>query len=267
MRIFLFMLLLLGGVSTSAQNETIHIWNEMKDKGASTYDSTTEKGVIRITKVECPTLEVFTPSSSNNGKAVVVCPGGGYNLLAYDKEGTEIAQWLNTLGYTAYVLAYRVPNNKNEALLDAQRAIRIVRSRHKDAQIGIIGFSAGASLSARTATRFNEELYTESKKLAGISTRPDFAILIYPAYLDEGENHTLTLELSLSAETPPMFIFSAADDYYANSALVMAQALRFNNTPVELHLYPTGGHGYGMRTDIGKVWPQLVEKWLKKLGE
>ena len=221
--------------------------------------------VLRCDEVTNPTLEIFEPAEGQgNGKAVIVCPGGAYAILAYDKEGQEIAEWLAGQGFTAYVLAYRVPNNRAGALQDAQRAIRTVRSRGFE-HVGIIGFSAGASLSCRAATRWNEQTYEPQDAIDTISCRPDFAILIYPAYLDEGENGTLSPELKVTAQTPPMFVFGTEDDvrYSGPSCLTIADAMRRAGAPIELHYLARGGHGYGMRTGVGKIWPALAETWLK----
>jgi len=194
----------------------------------------------------------------------VVCPGGGYSILSWVKEGTDIGEWLAGQGFTAYVLQYRVPGKKEGALQDAQRIIRLVRA-DKFAKVGIMGFSAGASLSERASTRFTENLYDAVDKADSLSCRPDFTLLIYPAYMDEGANKTLTPELTVTSNTPPTFIFQTADDPYGNSALVIAGALRNQKVPVELHFLPQGGHGYGLRKDMraGVEWPKLAEQWLK----
>ena len=152
------------------------VWKEHPSDGRCFYEVTS------------PTLEAFTPEASkSNGKAVIVCPGGAYAMLAYEKEGQEVAQWLAGQGYNAYVLAYRVPNNRAGALQDIQRSIRLVRSKGAT-QVGVIGFSAGASLSCRACTRWSEPSYEANPKdkVDTLSCRPDFGILIYPAYLDEG---------------------------------------------------------------------------------
>lgn len=260
---------MLTGMTGKAQQERFDVWpgqipGATEPKSAAVEDRTTEKSTLRIQKVTNPTLAVFKPTKKSNGDAVVVCPGGGYQILAYDKEGTEIAEWLASQGYTAYVLDYRVPNQADGALQDAQRAIRLAHKRHPGGKVGIIGFSAGASLSARVSTRYGEKLYQPVDVTDSLPARPDFAMLIYPAYLDQGKDHTLTPELKLDRQTPPMFIFSTADDPYGNSALVMAQALRYNRTPVELHFMPKGGHGYGMRSETGKTWVARAAEWLKK---
>ena len=221
--------------------------------------------ILRIQQMPVPTLQKFPVVKSPKGKVVIVCPGGGYQILAVNHEGTEIAQWLNALGYTAYVLRYRVPDNREGALQDVQRAIRIARAENPGKQVGVMGFSAGASLTARTATRFQLPSYTATDETDTQSARPDFAALIYPAYMDEGEHHTLTPELTITEQTPPFFVFQTADDPYGNSALVISQALRNHKIPVQLHIYEKGGHGYGLRANLAEAaskWPKLMEEWL-----
>lgn len=221
--------------------------------------------ILRIQQMPVPTLQKFPVVKSPKGKVVIVCPGGGYQILAVNHEGTEIAQWLNALGYTAYVLRYRVPDNREGALQDVQRAIRIARAENPGKQVGVMGFSAGASLTARAATRFQLPSYTATDETDTQSARPDFAALIYPAYMDEGEHHTLTPELTITEQTPPFFVFQTADDPYGNSALVISQALRHHKIPVQLHIYEKGGHGYGLRANLAEAaskWPKLMEEWL-----
>lgn len=173
---------------------------------------------------------------------------------------------MSGLGYQAYVLAYRVPKNREGALQDAQRAIRLVRSKGYRT-VGIIGFSAGASLSCRAATRWAQPAYEPQDEADRLSCRPDFGILIYPAYLDEGPDHTLTPELTVSAETPPLFVFGTEDDtlYSGPSSLTIADAMQRAGAPIELHYLTHGGHGYGMRSGVGLIWPQLAENWLRQL--
>lgn len=224
-----------------------------------------EDDILRIQQMPVPTLQKFPVVKSPKGKVVIVCPGGGYQILAVNHEGTEIAQWLNALGYTAYVLRYRVPDNREGALQDVQRAIRIARAENPGKQVGVMGFSAGASLTARAATRFQLHSYTATDETDTQSARPDFAALIYPAYMDEGEHHTLTPELTITEQTPPFFVFQTADDRYGNSALVISQALRNHKIPVQLHIYEKGGHGYGLRANLAEAaskWPKLMEEWL-----
>ncbi|MEQ8335982.1 MAG: alpha/beta hydrolase [Cyclobacteriaceae bacterium] len=230
-----------------------------------------QKGVIeRLLVVTNPMLEVYQPPKPN-GSAILIFPGGGYNRLAIKKEGYEIAEWLSKLGYTAFVLQYRVPDKQEGALMDAQRAIRIVRAKAKayninPDKIGVLGFSAGGSLAARAATRYEDQTYPLVDEMDSLSSKPNFSVLIYPAYLDQGENNSITPELKVTEETAPMFLFVAADDTHANSSLVMTQELRAKNVLVELHVVPKGQHGYGMRkgNPAAETWPTLVESWLKK---
>lgn len=200
---------------------------------------------------------------------MVICPGGGYQILAIDKEGYEIAQWLSELGFTAFVLQYRVPNKKEGALNDIQRALKIVRSNAGSwgidpNKIGVLEFSAGGSLAARASTIYKTQSYPKIDAIDNESSKPDFSVLVYPAYLDHGDNRSLTPELTVDEQTPPMFIFATSDDHYANSSLVMTTALRDAKVPIELHLLPKGGHGYGLREGniAGETWPILAGKWL-----
>ena len=279
--IFAFIIVSISGNSqTSMTNkmETIYLWpnqvpNEVNEKHDAIQTPDTNNNVIRLTDVTNPILEVFKPDpAKNNGASIIICPGGGYQILAIDLEGYEIAKWLNSLGYTVFVLQYRVPNKRKGALMDIHRAIRLVRSKASSYQfnthkIGVLGFSAGGSLSARASTNYYNSSYEKIDEMDEFSCRPDFTLLIYPAYLDKGKNRTLTSELTIDENTPPMFLFATADDPYANSALVMAGALRDKNIPVELHVLPKGGHGYGLRSGsvAGETWPGLAEKWLNNI--
>lgn len=277
MRIFFILIFVfLLHIENYAQAKgTIYLWpgkvpGETESKHDPVQTSDTSRNVIRLTNVTNPALIIFEPEVSvNNGISVIVCPGGGYNILAIDIEGYEVAKWLNKLGFTAFVLQYRVPNKQKEALYDIQRAIRLVRNRTdiSTGKLGVLGFSAGGSLGARASTSFTQETYTKIDSIDSISCLPDFALLIYPAYLDMGKNRSLTPELQVDKNTPPMFIFGTADDKYGNSSLVMAAALRDKEIPVELHLLPYGGHGYGLRHGniAAETWPQLAEIWLKNI--
>ena len=272
-------LALFFALASSAQTrDTLYLWpdkvpGELKAKQAAVVSENSSGNVIRLAEVTNPSLVVFEPAKPNHsGVGIIVCPGGGYNILAVDKEGYEIAEWLNTLGYTAFVLQYRVPKKQKGALNDAQRAVRLVRSKAYEynlypERIGMIGFSAGASLCARTATQFKLDSYAKTDVIDEFSCRPNFSMFIYPAYLDKGENRSLTPELTISESTPPFFLFGTADDKYGNSSLVMTSALRDKKIPVELHVLAKGGHGYGLRKGniAGETWPALAEKWLSKM--
>jgi len=264
--------------SYSQNPEPFYLWpaqvpGETESKHEPVQTPNKERDVIRLTDVTNPAFLVFKPAKeNNNGAGVIVCPGGGYEILAINLEGYEIADWLTKQGFTAFVLQYRVPKNQKGALMDAQRAIRVIRNDAdnyglKPNQLGIMGFSAGGSLSARTATLFSKKTYSPVDKADSLSCRPDFALLIYPAYLDLGSNRALTPELTVDKKTPPMFLFATADDTYSNSALVMATALRDAKVPVEMHILAAGGHGYGLRKGniAGETWPKLAEIWLKNI--
>ena len=264
--------------SFSQNPSPVYLWpgqvpGETESKHEPVQTPNTERDVIRLTDVTNPAFLVFKPAKeANNGAGVIVCPGGGYSILAINLEGYEIATWLAKQGFTAFVLQYRVPKKQEGALMDAQRAIRIIRKDAssyglKSNKLGIMGFSAGGSLSARAATLYTKKSYSPIDATDSISCRPDFALLIYPAYLDQGANRTLTPELIVNKNTPPMFLFATADDSWGNSALVMATALRDSKVPVELHFMAKGGHGYGLRPGniAGETWPKLAEKWLKNI--
>jgi acetyl esterase/lipase len=277
--ISLLLLIMIAQSSFAQKKDLVHLWpgnvpDETKEKKEAVTGASENDNITRISEVTDPAFEVFLPDKSvRNGAAVIVCPGGGYNILAWDLEGTEIAAWLNKTGYAAFVLQYRVPQKKDGALQDVQRAMRMIR---KDAakygvdpeRIGVMGFSAGGSLTARTSTQFHKKTYAPVDKADSLSCRPSFAMLIYPAYLDEGPGLSLTPELQISKDVPPIFIFQTADDQYGNSAIVMAQSLRNAKIPVELHLLPSGGHGYGLRSGniAAETWPGLAEKWMKQVS-
>lgn len=260
---------LLFGQLMNAQ-EIIELWGDDpigKTLAKEEPTSIADHRITRLHNVTTPRLKVYKPEANDNGGVVIVCPGGGYRILAIDLEGVEIAEWLNTLGYTVYVLEYRVPDQREGAFQDVQRALGLVRSIHdEDTRVGVLGFSAGGHLAASAGTRYNEVSYEAIDKADEYSKRPDFVVLIYPAYLDQGEGETLSPEISLAEDTPPFFIFMTADDKHAGSSITMAGALRKNKTSVEFHLLPEGGHGYGLRagSEAGETWPILLEKWLSK---
>ena len=275
-----FVAISLSTLGFAQENAIIHLWpekvpGENGQKYAPDISLDTTGQVTRVSAVTDPTLTVYAPDSNlHSGAGIIVCPGGGYSILAIDKEGYEIAEWLNELGITAFVLHYRVPNKQPGALQDVQRAIRLIRSRAGEwnlgpSKLGVMGFSAGGSLSARISTLYNQDWYPAVSEADTLSIRPDFSVLMYPAYLDKGPAGSLTPELDVNKDTPPMFIFQTADDPYGKSALVMAGALYDAEVPVELHFYPEGGHGYGLRpgNPAAEAWPGLAEKWFEKILE
>ncbi len=235
------------------------------------------ESVIRLGNVSQPTLEVFLPAEGTaNGSSVVICPGGGHQILAYDLEGTEVAQWLQGLGVTAFVLKYRVPARAGKprwlaAVQDAQRAVSLVRNRAAEWQldpqkIGILGFSAGGQTAALTALAQSRH-YQPLDEIDQAAWRPDFAILVYPAYLVSKESPTqLVPEATVTTSAPPMFLVHAWDDPVTpQSSLQLAAALKQQAVEVELHLFARGGHGYGLRPTDEPVttWPNICEPWLK----
>ena len=269
---------LISFIGFSQNQNPVYLWpgvvpGETESKHDPVQAPNKDGDVIRLTDITNPAFLVFKPAKEmNNGAGVIICPGGGYSILAINKEGYEIADWLTKQGFTAFVLQYRVPKKQEGALMDIQRAIRLIRNDAasyglKTNKLGVMGFSAGGSLSARAATLSTKKSYSPVDKTDSLSCRPDFALLIYPAYLDQGINRTLTPELTVNQNTPPMFLFATADDTYGNSALVMAGAVRDAKVPVELHLMAKGGHGYGLRKGniAAETWPGLAEIWLKNI--
>lgn len=244
-----------------------------------------EKGTVtRVGNVTKPTLTIYHPAADiANGTSVVICPGGGYNILAWDLEGTEIAEWLNSVGVTGIVLKYRVPRRPNApkdeeqpvcSHQDAQRAMRLVRSKAAewkldDKKIGILGFSAGGHLAARTSTNYETLSYPAIDEADKLSGRPDFTILIYPAYLVTKDMTALTPMIAVNDQTPPAFLAHAYDDgVTADSSVQYFLALKRNKVPAELHVYSKGGHGYGMRPSKNAVvtWPARCEEWMRASG-
>ena len=235
--------------------------------------------VLRLSGVSDPTITIYPASDEvATGAAMVVCPGGGYEILAYDLEGDEICQWLNEIGVTAVLLKYRVPRRtgleKHTApLQDVQRAISLVRSKAEELnldpqRIGVMGFSAGAHLAAMASTSYDKRTYPEVDAADKVSCKPDFCLLVYPAYLD-GPNFTIAPEQKVTAQTPPTMLVQTEDDKsYINSSLFYYYALKEAGVPATMHLYSKGGHGYGLR-DTGNAvneWPYRAEEWFMELG-
>lgn len=240
---------------------------EAKHSPVDYTGNTSGDNVHRITNITDPELVMYTPVKNANGAAVIISPGGGNKYLAVNLEGEEVAQWFAANGYTAFVLEYRVPLKTAGAFQDIQRAIRLVRSNapawHVKADlVGVMGFSAGGNLSARATTGFNNRSYPPEDKTDSLSCRPDFSLLIYPGSLTTADK-ALIPEVHPTAETPPVFVFVAADDQY-NVPFALGQSLRELKLPFEFHVYPHGGHGYGLRkgNPAAEAWPPLAAKWL-----
>jgi acetyl esterase/lipase len=287
----LFTFIVLSSIHLAhGQNYLLPLWkdqvpNQQKTKEVESRDTT---DAVRIGYVQNPTIEVYLPGKSQaTGQAVVICPGGGYSILAYDKEGTDIAKLLNGQGIAGIVLKYRLPKSQSNivphqsALMDAQQAMKLVRANADKwnidpDKVGVIGFSAGGHLASTLGTHFDDE------------SRPDFMALIYPVISMDteithmgsrknliGEAPTEELvrlysnELQVQVNTPPTFILHMMDDQVVpvENSLRFYEALRKADVPTEMHLYPAGGHGFGLAIGRGHLasWPDRLIEWLQHL--
>jgi len=239
-----------------------------------------DKQVERTKNVSVPSFTVYEPAADKkNGTAVLILPGGGYNILASSHEGTDVATWLNGLGVTAFMLKYRVPRRegrlKHEApLQDAQRCLSIIRSRASEwdissDKIGLLGFSAGGHLCCATGTNHDKRSYEVIDDMDQQSCRPDFLIPIYPAYLMNKEATELAPEIRVTKTTPPTFLCVTNDD--SDRGIGAARfyiACRQNKVPAECHVFLKGGHGYGMH-DRGfpvNKWYDVCGVWMQQQG-
>jgi acetyl esterase/lipase len=242
---------------------------------------------VYVERVSRPAMTVYSPGTNNTGAAVVVFPGGGYQGLAIDLEGTEVCDWLTPRGITCVLLKYRVPGNGQQpqsgpypkspmALEDAQRTVGLVRFHaaewHIDPhRIGVLGFSAGGHLVAAISTHFERRLYTAIDAADKESCRPDFAVALYPGHMRSASK---TLELSpdipVSRRTPPTILLQAGNDDVDSvyNSLAYYIALENAGVAVEMHLYAEGKHAFGLRPTIFPItrWPGAVETWLRTIG-
>jgi acetyl esterase/lipase len=265
---------MMGRAATTAMT-TVDVWPEGKMPGRGAGEPEAEMpaksdNVSRITNVSRPTLTIF-PTRNKKAPAIIVCPGGGYNYVTYNKEGTEIAEWLSSNGITALVLKYRVPKNREGALQDTQRALSLARAHAKEwnidpKRLGVIGFSAGGNLAAKASNLFDQRSYTAIDKVDKQSCRPDFVVLVYPAYLDK--DGQVAPDLNLKAKIPPTLIIHTEDDKtFVTGSRIYHAALDEAKVSNEFLLYPAGGHGYGLRsTKEARVWPEAALEWLRKIG-
>jgi acetyl esterase/lipase len=245
-----------------------------------------------ISNVSVPTMTVYSPKKNSNGAAVVVFPGGGFQVLAIDLEGTEICDWVNANGMTCILLKYRVPRSAHywektcncavtpktpAALQDAQRTLRLVRYNAKTwgidiHKIGVIGFSAGGYMVAQTSTLFNRKTYSPVDNVDGVSARPDFALAFYPGHLwrDSDNPKRFDPDMKVTSQASPTFILQATDDPVDNveNSLSYFRQLKNAHVKVELHLFAEGGHAFGLRSTDKPIthWPRLAEDWLRTLG-
>jgi len=282
-----------GSPVRGADPLTIQLWPDSPPRETTTLppeQDTTKpsdnliagRRLIRLGNISRPTITIYKPEPARDtGAAVMVCPGGGYNILAWDLEGTEVCEWLNSIGVTAILLKYRVParpgiERHELPWQDAQRALGIVRHRAVEfgldpQRIGVLGFSAGAHLAALVGNRFEPRAYDPVDAADAVSCRPDFMLLIYPGYLADKANGDRVPELVQPApgRTPPAFLTMAQDDpVRVENVLSYYTALQRAGVPAELHVYPKGGHGYGLRRTDNPVthWPDRAAEWLKAGG-
>ncbi len=240
------------------------------------------KPYVYVENVTRPTITIYAPSTSNTGAAVIVYPGGGFNILAMDIEGTEVCDWLTSNGITCVLLKYRVPcahvgpyRDCPQAHQDAQRAMSIVRARAAEwmidpHRIGVLGFSAGAHMAIMSSTRFDRR-YAPVDRADSVSSRPDFALVLYPGRMAyRHRNFVPNPDIRVTERTPPTFLVHAYDDDMnpVENSLLYAAALRKAGVPAEIHVYAKGGHAFGVRrTGMAAAgWPQLAETWLRGVG-
>ena len=239
------------------------------------------RAVLRLGNISTPTITIYSPpKEKRNGAAIVVCPGGGYRILAMDLEGTEVCAWLNSIGVTAVLLKYRVPAREGlprhvPALEDAQRALGLVRHQATELgidprRVGILGFSAGAHLAATLSTHTNERTYAPVDTNDANDCVPNFCVLLYPGgIVAKDGDPQIVPDIQVFAETPPTFLAMAEDDpVNVDNALYYYIALKKAKVPAEMHLYPKGRHGYGLRRTENTVttWPDRVADWLNASG-
>jgi acetyl esterase/lipase len=282
--LFCVVALLITALLANAQQVTLPLWPNGAPEtyqGAPEADITKPadplvagKPLMHLSNVSAPTLTVYKPADDKNtGAAVLVFPGGGYRILAYDLEGTEVCTWLNSIGVTCVLVKYRVPFRdhfpENPAdLEDAQQAMRLTRAhaaewRIDPKRVGVLGFSAGGHL---VVILGNHADYKRPGDLLNeIDARPNFVVVLYPGYLSDAPAlNKLSHGIDPTSNTPPTFLLQAEDDpVHEENALLYFQALKEAKVPAELHLYAQGGHGYGLRpTDLPVThWPRLVETW------
>jgi acetyl esterase/lipase len=264
-------------------------------KGPETMETTGKDSLVAgkpwvaVENVAQPTMTVYSPQGKNTGAAVIVFPGGGYEVLAIDLEGTEVCDWLTSKGITCVLLKYRVPAPRSApywgaypqspiALEDAQRTLGLVRFHaaewHIDPhKIGVLGFSAGGHLAAAMSVHFQQRLYSAVDAADKESCRPDFAVALYPGHLAvTGTSFALNPDIKshITAQTSPTFLLQNEDDHVdrVEDSLSYYAALKKAGVPVEMHLYAQGGHAFGLRRTKfpATAWPQLVETWLRTIG-
>lgn len=299
---FSVLTLILLGLQTQAQEFVLPLWEQTPplQRASDQKETAIREGVLRIANVQKPTIEVYLPTRQMaNGKAILIFPGGGYGILAYDWEGTDFAKWLNAQGIAGIVVKYRLPKSetltdpKEVPLLDAQRAMRLVRHHAAEwkidpSQIGVMGFSAGGHLASTLSTQYTHEVSRPKDALDTLSARPDFSILVYPvisfrdASAHAGSRNALigadasqelkdrfSAEINVTADTPPSFLVHAQDDKGVpiENSFLYYKALHSHQVKAALHLYPTGGHGFGFGLGKGDLenWRNILLGWIDDL--
>jgi len=289
---FILALSLLISSAIAIEPEILDLWpgqapGEVKANGPEKDTSKPGEGLvagkplIRLGNVTKAQIHVFLPPKEKaNGTGVVICPGGGFSILAWDLEGTEVAEWLNSLGVAAVVLKYRVPTSGLEnkwltPVMDGQRALGLVRSHAAEwninpARVGVLGFSAGGHVATRLALDFTERRYPAVDTADQLPLRPDFAVLVYSAYAYDEKAGRLREDVTVPKNAPPLFFVHAFDDPIPvqNSLLLAAEAKK-SGVPAEVHVYDTGGHGYGLRPQPDKpvtTWPARCAEWMARNG-
>ena len=227
-------------------------------------------GHIRLTDITKPSMRYFqAPATKKSAPAVILCPGGGYSHLVTTKM-EPIAKWLNQHGVSAFVLIYRAPKKRKDAFQDIQRAVRIVRSRASEwnidpSRIGVMGSSAGGHLSARVSTSFNVKTYEAVDESDGFRCKPDFTVLLYPAYMNKGKE--LSKEFAVSNKISPTLIVTAKDDGFFPGSQIYANALKEAGASVRVHFFEKGGHGFSLRPKHHPLstWPDLCLQWFRDM--
>lgn len=277
MKLLLLLFAISASIASAQPPAVVDVWPEGKMPGNGAKDPETHRPskdpYTRITNVSRPTLTLFpAPLADKPAPAMIVCPGGGYGYVVIDKEGTEIARWLNSVGITALVLKYRNPNNRAGALQDLQRSLSLARVNAAawnldPARLGVIGFSAGGNLAAKASAPLEPRSYPALDAVDEKSCRPDFAVLVYPAYLNDKAGHVAP-DLNLKAAIPPTLIVHSHDDKtHVVGSQIYHAALLEAKIAHEFLCYPTGGHGYGLHCDRdAKAWPEHALAWLGKVG-
>ncbi|MBK1792225.1 alpha/beta hydrolase [Persicirhabdus sediminis] len=261
----LLSLLATAAMTMAAQPEKVLLWPERNVSGPEHREKVGKNNdVLRLTDVKVPSITLYPLSNiAQQRPVVIVCPGGGYNMLAYDKEGSEVCEWLNSVGYHAVLLKYTVPGQRDAALADLKKAVSWVREnanqyRFNASKVGVMGFSAGGHLAARTCAGVDA---------GDLSTRPDFCILVYPAYLDNKQTGQLADEFEMPPVPPKTFVVHTEDDKnFIRGGKVYVDRMRKAGGNVCFKLYETGGHGYGLRSQVEPLmhWPNELKKWLDK---